>query len=86
MLTLTRRVGEKILIGGGIEIEVVKIGTWRVQLRINAPSETKILRQELIPAQCPEIFWQELIPDQCPEILRAAQEPLIPTQCPEPEN
>mgnify|MGYP001578274202 CR=1 FL=1 len=66
MLTLTRRVGEKILIGGGIEIEVVKIGTWRVQLRINAPSETKILRQELIPAQCPEPAADLPTPFPCP--------------------
>ena len=54
MLTLSRRVGEKIHIGGGIEIEVVRIDQGRVRLGITAPLQTKIVRQELMdPASVP---------------------------------
>jgi len=48
MLVLTRKVGEKILIGDDITITVVDIGKARLKLGIEAPAGHRILRSELI--------------------------------------
>ena len=47
MLVLSRRTGQKIVIGNGIEIEVVSITGEGVRLGISAPSETSIHRYEV---------------------------------------
>jgi carbon storage regulator len=47
MLVLSRKLGEKILIEGGIELVVVRIGNGNVRLGIVAPRELQIIRQEL---------------------------------------
>jgi carbon storage regulator len=46
-LTLSRREEEVILIGGDIEVMVVKIKGEKVCLAISAPKEVRILRKEL---------------------------------------
>lgn len=48
MLVLTRKLGEKILIGDDITITVVDIGKSRMKLGIEAPAGHKILRSELV--------------------------------------
>jgi carbon storage regulator len=48
MLVLTRKVGEKILIGNDITLTVVEIGKSRVKLGIEAPASRHILRSELV--------------------------------------
>ncbi len=48
MLVLTRKVGEKILIGSDIIVTLVEIKNGQVQLGIEAPKETHILREEVI--------------------------------------
>jgi carbon storage regulator len=48
MLVLSRKVGEKILIGDDITITVVDIGPGRVKLGIAAPADHRILRSELV--------------------------------------
>jgi carbon storage regulator len=48
MLVLTRKVGEKILIGDDVTITVVDIGKSRLKLGIEAPAGHRILRSELI--------------------------------------
>ncbi len=48
MLVLTRKVGEKILIGDDITITVVDLGKSRLKLGIEAPAGHRILRSELI--------------------------------------
>lgn len=48
MLLLTRRRDESILIGGTIRITVLNVGSNRVQLAIDAPPDTKIVREELL--------------------------------------
>jgi carbon storage regulator len=48
MLILTRRPGESIRIGDNITVTVTKIGRGQVGLAIDAPRETKILREELV--------------------------------------
>lgn len=47
MLVLTRQVGETILIGEDIVIEVVAVGPGRVRLGIAAPRNVSIVRGEL---------------------------------------
>jgi len=47
MLTLSRGLGEKILIGENIEVVVVRIYGKYVQLGINAPPDVRIDREEI---------------------------------------
>ena len=47
MLVLSRRKGEKILIGNEIVIEVVATGAEGVRLGITAPKETSVHRHEI---------------------------------------
>jgi carbon storage regulator len=48
MLVLTRRAGQAIRIGNGIEIQVVRVEGDRVVLGIVAPRDVAIVRSELI--------------------------------------
>ena len=48
MLVLTRREQQKIVLDNGVTITVTKIKGESVQLGIDAPSDVKILRQELV--------------------------------------
>ena len=50
MLVLTRREEEKIIIDGGIEITILKIKGQSVRIGVTAPTETKVVRSELM--QC----------------------------------
>lgn len=47
MLTLTRKVGQKIRIGDNIEIVVREIRGRQVRLGISAPSDLPVYREEL---------------------------------------
>ncbi len=47
MLVLTRKQGEKIRIGNDIVITVVGINDNQVKIGIEAPSDVKILREEI---------------------------------------
>lgn len=49
MLVLTRKLGEKIMIEGGIVVTVVKVDRGKVRLGIDAPVTTHIYREELLP-------------------------------------
>ena len=48
MLILARKVNERIIIGGSIEIFVVDIKGDQVKLGIKAPPEVKVYRQEVL--------------------------------------
>ena len=48
MLVLTRKIGDSILIGDSIKIQVVQVKGCQVRLGIEAPKETKIFRQEIL--------------------------------------
>lgn len=50
MLVLSRKLGEKILVGDDITITVVDIQPGKIRLGIEAPDDTPIMRSELIPA------------------------------------
>lgn len=49
MLVLSRKAGEQILIGTDIVVTVNRIDGNRVSLGIQAPSDVRIVRQELRP-------------------------------------
>lgn len=48
MLVLSRKLGERIVIGPNIELRVIDISKSRVRLAINAPHEIAIYRQEVV--------------------------------------
>ena len=48
MLVLSRKVGEKILIDGGIELVVLAIEGKRIRLGIQAPQDCRISRSETL--------------------------------------
>lgn len=49
MLVISRMPGERVLIDGGIEIEVIDFDRFRVRLGIKAPQSTMIFREEIAP-------------------------------------
>jgi carbon storage regulator len=51
MLVLSRKLGEKIVIGENICITVVDIDRGKIRLGIEAPRNVPIFRQELLPAK-----------------------------------
>ena len=49
MFVVRRRAGEKILIAGDVEIEVLEITRTRVKLGIRAPQAVPVVRAETLP-------------------------------------
>ncbi|HLJ96296.1 MAG TPA: carbon storage regulator [Gemmataceae bacterium] len=47
MLILSRKIGERLIIGGDIVITVAEIQRGRVRLGIEAPAEIIVVREEL---------------------------------------
>jgi len=47
MLLLSRKTGEKIIIGGNIELTIIDIKDGQVRLGIQAPRDIDVLRKEL---------------------------------------
>lgn len=47
MLILTRRIGEKIMIGDEIEVVVLGVKGNQVRLGITAPKDTQVHREEI---------------------------------------
>jgi carbon storage regulator CsrA len=54
MLVLSRKIGERVVIAGGIVVEVLSVkGRW-VRLGFEATPDVAILRGELAPARTPK--------------------------------
>lgn len=47
MLVVSRKIGERVLIGDKIAVTVVKVGNGGVRIGIEAPPEMAIVREEL---------------------------------------
>ena len=47
MLVLSRKMGERILIGDNVTVTIVRIGPNNVRIGIDAPREMNIVREEL---------------------------------------
>ena len=58
MLVLSRKRGEKIVIGNGVTVTVLEFQGGRVKLGFNAPSEISIRREELHERieECPPVL------------------------------
>ncbi len=65
MLVLSRKVGEKILIGDTIAVTVVRVAQGIVRIGVEAPRELPIVREE-IKGQLREDRRQEGSQDQAP--------------------
>lgn len=51
MLVLSRKLGEKIVIGDNIVITVVKIDRNQIRIGIEAPHEVPVYREEISPTR-----------------------------------
>ena len=51
MLVLSRKIGERIVIAGNVEITVSQIHKGRVRLAVNAPRQVSITRYEMRTAE-----------------------------------
>jgi carbon storage regulator len=47
MLVIRRKAGQSVLIGDGVEIEILEAGPGKVKLGITAPREILVLRKEI---------------------------------------
>ena len=47
MLVLSRKVGEKILIGDNISVTIVRVAQGTVRVGVEAPQEMAIVREEI---------------------------------------
>jgi carbon storage regulator len=53
MLVLSRKLGEKIVIGDNIVVTVVKIDRNQIRIGIEAPSDIPVYREEIVPQRLP---------------------------------
>jgi carbon storage regulator len=70
VLVLSRKIGQKILIGDKIAVTVVKVGHGGVRIGVEAPPEMAVVREELaeqlnradatLSANAPEEFGDEV--------------------------
>ena len=51
MLVLSRKIEEKLMLNGNIEVRILEIKKGRVRIGIEAPREIAIERMELLPAE-----------------------------------
>ncbi len=54
MLVLSRKLGEKIIIGENIVLTIVKIDRNQIRIGIEAPSDVAIFREEIAPGTAPQ--------------------------------
>jgi carbon storage regulator len=63
MLVLSRKVGERILIGDNIAVTVVRITGSGVRIGVEAPSEMAVIRQELKDHLESQTAQEPLVPE-----------------------
>ena len=59
MLVLSRKLGERIVIGENIVITVVKIDRNQIRIGIEAPNEIPVYREEITPPRSQEVEEKE---------------------------
>lgn len=78
MLVIRRRVGETILIGDAIEVEILEASPHRVKLGIKAPREVSVLRKETEMTRKENLAAAAADPAPLLAFLRGAPSPLGP--------
>lgn len=61
MLVLSRKLGEKVVIGENIVLTVVKIDRNQIRLGIEAPGNVSIYREEIAPKKSERRLEAELV-------------------------
>ncbi len=81
MLVLSRRPGESIVIGGGIQVVVLDTNGGRVKLGVVAPTEVPVYREEIqrkfVGCQLPVVGGQTRCLPTCRRPLTVGHQPLI---------
>jgi carbon storage regulator len=54
MLVLSRKLGEKVVLDGGITVTVVEVRGNRVKIGIDCPGQVRIVREELAASREPD--------------------------------
>ena len=62
MLILTRRPGEVIKIGEGIEVTVIQVKGNQVRIGVKAPKETRVDREEIARRRIDNPDWRKAGP------------------------
>ncbi len=70
MLVLSRKPGEKILIGEKVQITIVRIGPNTVRLGIDAPRDMNIVREELCAGESTHSEIEIEIDEECVGAIR----------------
>jgi len=60
MLVLSRKLGEKIVIGDNIVITVVKIDRNQIRIGIEAPHDVPVYREEIAPQRTGKSAFEEV--------------------------
>jgi carbon storage regulator len=60
MLVLSRKIGERIVIGDGIVVTVLQVDGRKVRIGIDAPSDVPVFRRELIENNSKRAFERVL--------------------------
>lgn len=69
MLRVTRRAGERVIIGGEVVIEVIEVRGLTVRLGIEAPRSVSIYREEL---------WLEIKQENAAAVKGSTELPVLP--------
>ena len=72
MLVLTRRIGERVVIGDDVEVTVLDIKGDSIRIGIDAPRETRIQRAEIVDAVRSENAEAAHAGDAAEQALRSA--------------
>ena len=62
MLVLSRKLGEKIMIGTDIVVTIVKIDRNQIRLGIEAPHDVPVFREEIMPRPSSQVEREVAIP------------------------
>ena len=71
MLIITRRPGEKLMIGDDVVVEVIEVSGQSVRIGIEAPKSVRVYREEIYTAVKAENAAAASSPGQVPEDLPA---------------
>ncbi|HEY5314052.1 MAG TPA: carbon storage regulator [Pirellulales bacterium] len=68
MLVLTRRIGEEVIIGESIRVQILEVQGNRVKLGLTAPDDVRFKRGELADAlrRCPSVVGAGCEPAETP--------------------